>query len=144
MKVEAAIGEIFDKITILDIKLERIIDESRLKYVKEEKFLLTSALKKENIKINKKLYKELKDINVKIWDTEAGFREKESSKVFDDEFIMFARLNAKFNDERFLIKRGDYKTSMNIFNCGISLPSSYNLTEENQIRVINKLEEWLS
>ena len=105
MKVEAAIGEIFDKITILDIKLERIIDESRLKYVKEEKFLLTSALKKENIKINKKLYKELKDINVKIWDTEAGFREKESSKVFDDEFIMFARLNAKFNDERFLIKR---------------------------------------
>ena len=47
----------------------------------------------------------LKDINIKIWDTESGFRDKESKKEFDDEFIQFARLNAKYNDERFLIKK---------------------------------------
>ena len=47
---------------------------------------------------------ELKSINTKIWDTEAGFREKEAKKEFDDEFIEFARLNAKYNDERFVVK----------------------------------------
>lgn len=105
MKVEVAIGEIFDKITILDIKLERITDESRLKYIKTERDTLATALRSHSVRINKKLYKELKDINIKIWDTEAGFREKESTKEFDDEFIMFARFNAKYNDERFLIKK---------------------------------------
>ena len=105
MKVEVAIGEIFDKITILDIKLERISDKSRLSYVQGEKDVLEEALKLEGVEIDSELYQELRDINMKIWDTEAGFREKEAEQEFDDEFVQFARLNAKYNDERFLIKK---------------------------------------
>ena len=105
MKVEVAIGEIFDKITILDIKLERISDESRLTYVQGEKDVLEEALKIEGVQIDSELYQELRDINMKIWDTEAGFREKEAKQEFDDEFVQFARLNAKYNDERFLVKK---------------------------------------
>jgi hypothetical protein len=105
MKVEVAIGEIFDKITILDIKLERISDESRLSYVQGEKDVLEEALKLEGVEIDSELYQELRDINMKIWDTEAGFREKEAEQEFDDEFVQFARLNARYNDERFLIKK---------------------------------------
>ena len=105
MKVEVAIGEIFDKITILDIKLERISDESRLTYVQGEKDVLEEALKLEGVEIDSELYQELRDINMKIWDTEAGFREKEAEQEFDDEFVQFARLNAKYNDERFLVKK---------------------------------------
>ena len=105
MLVEVAIGEIFDKITILDIKLERILDESRLTYVQGEKDVLEEALKLEGVEIDSNLYQELRDINLKIWDTEAGFREKEAKKEFDDDFVQFARLNAKYNDERFLIKK---------------------------------------
>ena len=105
MKVEVAIGEIFDKITILDIKLERISDESRLVYVQGEKNVLEEALIMEGVEIDSELYQELRDINMKIWDTEAGFREKEAKQEFDDEFVQFARLNAKYNDERFLVKK---------------------------------------
>ncbi len=105
MKVEVAIGEIFDKITILDIKLERINDESRLHYIRTEKDILMKALYNEGVRINSDLYSELKDINTKIWDTEAGFRDKETLQEFDNEFVQFARLNAKYNDERFLIKK---------------------------------------
>ena len=105
MKVEVAIGEIFDKITILDIKLERISDESRLTYVQGEKDVFEEALNLEGVEINSDLYQELRDINMKIWDTEAGFREKEVEQEFDDEFVQFARLNAKYNDERFLVKK---------------------------------------
>tara|TARA_R100001509_G_C4875747_1_gene218432 strand:+ start:1804 stop:2190 length:387 start_codon:yes stop_codon:yes gene_type:complete len=105
MKVEVAIGEIFDKITILDIKLARIQDTERLRYVRGEREVLDMALINEGILIDSKLYEELKDINTKIWDTEAGFREKEAKKEFDNEFIEFARLNAKYNDERFLVKK---------------------------------------
>tara|TARA_R110002096_G_C14576676_1_gene720984 strand:- start:222 stop:608 length:387 start_codon:yes stop_codon:yes gene_type:complete len=105
MKVEVAIGEIFDKITILDIKLERISDESRLYYIQGEKDVLEEAIKLEGVEINSELYQELRDINMKIWDTEAGFREKEAKQEFDDEFIQFARFNAKYNDERFLVKK---------------------------------------
>mgnify|MGYP001385970037 FL=1 len=105
MKVEVAIGEIFDKITILDIKLARIQDNERLMYVRGERETLDMALINEGILIDSKLYEELKDINTKIWDTEAGFREKEAKKEFDNEFIEFARLNAKYNDERFLVKK---------------------------------------
>ena len=105
MKVEVAIGEIFDKITILDIKLERISDESRLFYIQGEKDVLEEAIKLEGVEINSELYQELRDINMKIWDTEAGFREKEAKQEFDDEFVQFARLNAKYNDERFLVKK---------------------------------------
>jgi hypothetical protein len=105
MKVDIAIGEVFDRITILDLKLERIGDTSRLDYIQSEKSVLLKALMDENIEIEESLYDTLYGVNSKIWDTEAGFRDKEAKKEFDDQFIEFARLNAKYNDERFVIKR---------------------------------------
>ena len=84
MKVEVAIGEIFDKITILDIKLERITDQSRLDFVRTERVALADALFQEGVVMQDELYEELKSINTKIWDTEAGFREKEAKKEFDE------------------------------------------------------------
>jgi hypothetical protein len=105
MLVDVAIGEIFDKITILDIKLERIADSDRLRYIVKEKQVLEQALSDETIVMEDSLYEELKDINIKIWDTEAGFREKEANKEFDAQFVELARLNAKYNDERFLVKK---------------------------------------
>ena len=121
MKVEVAIGEVFDKITILDIKLERIEDEDRLSFVKKEKETLEKALEEESLRMNPFLYSELRDVNVKIWDTEAGFREKEAKQEFDDEFVEFARLNAKYNDERFLIK----KRINEYYECEIREQKSY-------------------
>jgi hypothetical protein len=105
MKVDIAIGEVFDRITILDLKLERISDPSRLDYIQSEKSVLLGALIDENIDIEEALYDALYGVNSKIWDTEAGFRDKEAKKEFDDEFIEFARWNAKYNDDRFVIKR---------------------------------------
>ena len=121
MKVEVAIGEVFDKITILDIKLERIEDEDRLSFVKKEKETLKKALEEESLRMNPFLYSELRDVNMKIWDTEAGFREKEAKQEFDDEFVEFARLNAKYNDERFLIK----KRINEYYECEIREQKSY-------------------
>ena len=121
MKVEVAIGEVFDKITILDIKLERIEDEDRLSFVKKEKETLEKALEEESLRMNPFLYSELRDVNMKIWDTEAGFREKEAKQEFDDEFVEFARLNAKYNDERFLIK----KRINEYYECEIREQKSY-------------------
>ena len=105
MKIDIAIGEVFDRITILDIKMQRITDSSRLHYVNLEKSVLLEALLNENIELEQTFYDALHWVNSKIWDTEAGFRDKEAKEEFDEEFIEFARLNAKYNDERFVIKR---------------------------------------
>ena len=104
MNIEVAIGEVFDRITILNLKIKYISDASRLAYIEAEKAMLLKALEREKIEIKTHLYEPLFLINSKIWDTEAGFRDKESKKQFDSEFIEFARLNAKYNDERFIMK----------------------------------------
>tara|TARA_Y100001937_G_scaffold25340_1_gene36303 strand:+ start:5528 stop:5923 length:396 start_codon:yes stop_codon:yes gene_type:complete len=104
MKVDVAIGEVFDRITILDLKIKNIQDEYRLSYIKAERDMLLKALAEENIAIEAHLYHPLYLINSKIWETEAGFRDKESKKEFDSKFVEFARLNARYNDERFIIK----------------------------------------
>ena len=113
MKVEVAIGEVFDKITILDIKLERIKDEERVANIRKERQILSDALEAENLTDETKLYENLRDINEKIWDTEAGFRDKIASQTYDQEFIQYAIDNAKYNDERFLAKKkiNEYYTS---------------------------------
>ena len=105
MKVEVAIGEVFDKITILDIKLERIKDEKRKENIRRERQNLSDALEAENLTDETKLYDNLREINEKIWDTEAGFREKIATQTYDQEFIQYAIDNAKYNDERFLAKK---------------------------------------
>jgi len=104
MKIEVSIGEVFDKITILEIKQERITDPVKLSYICDELKVLRDSLDEAEITIPDLLYKKLKDINLSLWETEDVIRDKENSCSFDEDFIQHARLDAKYNDDRFLVK----------------------------------------
>tara|TARA_R110002020_G_C16317913_1_gene774488 strand:+ start:3610 stop:3996 length:387 start_codon:yes stop_codon:yes gene_type:complete len=104
MKIEVSVGEVFDKISILEIKKEKISDEVKLRYISEELAILQDTLDREGVEIPKELYQSLKDVNLKLWETEDVIREREAFGRFDEEFVKHARLDAKWNDERFLIK----------------------------------------
>ena len=100
-------GELFDKITILQIKLENLQDKNALKNVKIEydelfKIYNNNFLEDENAK---RLLAELKTINKRLWNIEDDIRDKERHKTFDKEFIELARSVYITNDERSRIKR---------------------------------------
>jgi hypothetical protein len=99
MLVEISKAELIDKITILEIKDERIQDETRLKNVRHELDILRK------IEFKTPLKDELKRVNNTIWDLEDGIRKLEESQNFGDEFINLARNIYKFNDERARIKK---------------------------------------
>ena len=103
---EISAGELIDKITILQIKKEKIIAKDKLAEIEKELKSLTFTLKN-NLPSNKEvdnLTKELKEINLKLWDIEDGKREAEKNKKFDNKFIELARNVYKLNDERAKIK----------------------------------------
>ena len=103
---EISVGELIDKITILEIKKKKILDANSLVEINKEYSALTDSLEK-NIKLNdglKKLWEELKDVNIRLWDVEDGKRLAEKNKKFDQNFIELARNVYKFNDERARIK----------------------------------------
>ena len=104
MKIDVSIGEVFDKITILQIKLERIKDQEKIKHITHELDVLKSVLQDSSIDMSNDFFKKLRSINETLWDTEDIIREKEEKEEFDVEFIEHARLDAKLNDQRFLIK----------------------------------------
>ena len=104
MKIEVSIGEVIDKITILQIKLNNISDEKKLEYIKEELKVLEMALEEEGIVIPDELVKELREVNQKLWDTEDIIRDLEQKQNFNEQFVKHARLDAILNDERFLVK----------------------------------------
>jgi hypothetical protein len=100
-------GELLDKITILQIKLENLTSKDALKNVeRESKQLQTTFIQycPETIKV-KQLEAELKKINQQLWDIEDKIRDKERNKSFDDEFIQLARNVYITNDERSRVKR---------------------------------------
>jgi len=101
MLVEVAIGEVVDKITILQIKYERIDDPVRLEDVLTELNILTRSLSDNNLDVDEDFFTRLKKINETIWDTEGKLR---SDDISDEEFILAARDNAKYNDQRFVVK----------------------------------------
>ena len=102
--VPVSIGELIDKITILEIKKKYMIGE-KLKNVNNELKSLKIILDKEKLEIDQNLYLNLKTINSSLWDVEDKIRMKESLKEFDDDFIELARSVYKINDQRSLIKR---------------------------------------
>jgi len=107
IKVELAYGELLDKMTILQIKSERITDENKLSNVNKELDLLNDLWKldkKSSVDIASE-FTALKEINEKIWDIEDGIRDKERVKEFDQEFIELARSVYFSNDKRAEIKR---------------------------------------
>jgi len=105
MLIEVSNGEILDKYSILEIKLEKINDESKLKNVMNELDCLKSAFStiNNNEEIQKK-YDELKVINLTLWDIEDKIRERENEKDFGEDFIKLARSVYVTNDKRAKVK----------------------------------------
>ena len=103
---EISAGELIDKITILEIKKEKISNKEKLVEVNKELISLNETLKK-SIKDESKILSfknDLKNINLKLWDIEDGKRSAEKKSQFDEKFIELARSVYKFNDERARIK----------------------------------------
>ena len=103
---EISAGELVDKITILEIKKKKIKDQEKLAEVDKELISLNNTFQK-NISQNadlKNMIKDLKEINLKLWDIEDGKRSAEKNNKFDEKFIELARSVYKFNDERAKIK----------------------------------------
>lgn len=106
MKIEISNGELIDKLTILEIKLQNSINTEQKnnlqkEYIylkKESELLLTNT-------IIYQLHKELQKINLELWNIEDSIRAKEKIKKFDQEFIRLARQVYITNDKRALVKK---------------------------------------
>ena len=103
---EISAGELVDKITILEIKKNKISDENKLKEIDKELNSLNNTMDKFILEKSKILtFKDqLKEINLKLWDIEDGKRTAEKNNNFGKIFIELARNVYKFNDERAKIK----------------------------------------
>ena len=104
--VEVSVGELLDKISILEIKKEKIKDPDKLKFINDEYNILSEQFKK-NIKPDdklNKLFNSLKDINSKLWLIEDEKRLYEKNSDFGEKFIKVSRDIHFFNDDRAKIK----------------------------------------
>ncbi len=100
MLVEVSIGEVVDKMTILDIKCEKVQSEEKLVNIRKEFNLLKGELEKVGITSDDAQYKRLKEINLELWHIEDDIRIKEYNQEFDEEFIRLARSVYVVNDKR--------------------------------------------
>jgi hypothetical protein len=103
---EISAGELFDKISILEIKKNKIKDKSKRNIVLKELGSLQVTVN-ENVEKNKsltKLYKKLKSVNLKLWKIEDDIRDCERKRNFKDKFIKLARAVYFTNDERSRVK----------------------------------------
>ena len=111
--VEVSVGELLDKLSILEIKKYRIKDPNKLNFIKEEYVILKNQFEK-NVKIDKKLknlFETLKDINNKLWDIENEKRLCEKNSDFGEVFIKTSRDIHFLND-----KRGSIKLEINNYS----------------------------
>jgi hypothetical protein len=103
---EISAGELFDKISILEIKKNKIKDKTKRNIVLKELSSLQETVN-ENIEKSKsltKLYKKLKSINLRLWKIEDDIRDCERKRNFEDEFIKLARAVYFTNDDRSRVK----------------------------------------
>ena len=104
--VEVSVGELLDKISILEIKQEKIKDPEKLKFINDEHGILKDQLDK-NVTSDEKLntlFQSLKDINAKLWVIEDDKRQCEKEKDFTEKFIKLSRDVHFLNDNRAKIK----------------------------------------
>ena len=104
--IEVSVGELLDKISILEIKKEKIKDTEKLKFINNEYSILKDQLKK-NVESDEKLnqmYQSLKDLNFKLWEIEDDKRKCEKNKDFGERFIQLSRDVHFLNDNRAKIK----------------------------------------
>ena len=110
---EISVGELLDKISILEIKQKNIKDEQKIKIISKELESLNYSLKKD-VHITdeiKSLYEDLKKINIKLWNIEDGKRDCEKNGDFGEKFIQLARSVYIENDQRAKIKNKINKIS---------------------------------
>ena len=106
IRIDVGVGELIDKITILEIKQEQITVPEKLENIRHELNLLNQV--KASLQLSEesaRLEKELKTINKKLWDIEDEIRLCESNKRFDEQFIQLARSVYITNDKRCDVKR---------------------------------------
>lgn len=119
-----SLGELVDKLTILEIKMEKIDNSEKVAHAKNEFDALTKTLK--SLKLNEQekldsLRKDLKEINLTLWEIEDDIRIKEKNREYDQGFIDLARSVYITNDRRF-----EVKNSINMsYNSGIKEVKSY-------------------
>tara|TARA_Y100000389_G_scaffold179456_1_gene193533 strand:- start:12238 stop:13869 length:1632 start_codon:yes stop_codon:yes gene_type:complete len=135
--ISCSVGELIDKITILQIKLNKIKDQESLKNINNE----LNNIQKDNPLSNTKddLFDELKQVNQKLWILEDLIREKSSNKEFDTKYIEIAESIHKTNDIRFKIKKNinkKYKSEL-IEEKGYSQDKS----EKNKKIIVNITDE---
>jgi predicted nucleic acid-binding Zn-ribbon protein len=120
MKIEVSNGEIIDKLTIIQIKLERVKDEHKLNNIRKE----YNELRKEASSVmsqDNPLYKALYDVNNELWDIEDHIRDLERRKDFGSDFIETAR-SVYFKNDR----RAEIKKEINIItSSGLTEEKSY-------------------
>jgi hypothetical protein len=105
MKIEVSIGEIVDKLSILQIKTTFIKDEEKLSNVKKEYDYLYDIVFNE-MKIEQSDFSDMVNINQELWKIEDDIRDKERDKEFDEKFIELARSVYFTNDKRAEVKKG--------------------------------------
>ena len=121
VKTEISIGELVDKITILEIKLKRIKSKEKLENIQKELSALLKVYNKLDIQKIRPLQSKLSLINEQLWIIEDDIRDKERKKEFDNLFIELARSVYITNDKRFNIK----EEINNLFNSNIKEVKSY-------------------
>jgi len=104
--VEVSVGELLDKISILEIKQDKIKDTDKLKFIREEHSILNDQLNK-HVKYDEKLnnlFSSLKEVNAKLWVIEDEKRQCEKDQNFEEKFIKLSRNVHFLNDDRAKIK----------------------------------------
>ena len=102
--VPVSVGELVDKVTILNIKKKMITDPAKLANISRELEALLAVCKQHGVDPGDKETKDLERINLVLWKIEDDIRDKEKAKTFDKEFVELARAVYVTNDERFRAK----------------------------------------
>lgn len=103
VEIPVSVGELVDKVTILEIKLEFAKDDSQIENINKELSYLGKKLKQVSYPIFH--YNTLKSVNRRLWEVEDLIRKEEERRTFDKDFILYARLVYMYNDTRAAIKR---------------------------------------
>jgi Family of unknown function (DUF6165) len=107
VQIEVSFGELIDKLTILEIKFERIPDPAKRLNIERELAILNDAWMRVGVdpEAVAEMRAELKSINERLWEIEDRIRQKEADGAFDGDFIELARCVYRTNDERSVVKR---------------------------------------
>jgi len=104
VKIPVSVGEVVDKVTILQIKARRISRPDKLANIRSELDALLDVLAEAGVESASADVRELSEVNEALWDIEDKIRDKERVQAFDAEFIELARAVYRFNDRRFELK----------------------------------------